>query len=48
MVGIMVDLVNKWKRPLKRTPANLKENLGALLPNAIKILESGDVGLKFL
>ena len=32
---------------IERTPANLKENLGAILPNAPMSLESCDVGLTF-
>lgn len=32
---------------IKKTHANLKENLGLRLPIAPKNLESGDVGLKF-
>ena len=32
---------------LGRDPKNLKEKLGARLPNAPKILEGGDVRLKF-
>jgi hypothetical protein len=32
---------------IERTPANLKESLGARLPNAPMSLESGDVGLTF-
>jgi hypothetical protein len=32
---------------IERTPANLKENLGARLPNAPMTLESCDVGLTF-
>ena len=31
----------------ERAPGNLQESLGAILPNAPKSLESGDVGLKF-
>jgi hypothetical protein len=32
---------------IERTLANLKESLGARLPNAPMSLESGDVGLTF-
>jgi hypothetical protein len=32
---------------IERTPANLKENLGARFPNALMSLESCDVGFKF-
>jgi hypothetical protein len=32
---------------IERTPANLKESLGARLPNAPMSLESCDVGLTF-
>jgi hypothetical protein len=32
---------------IERTPANLKESLGARLPNAAMSLESGDVGWTF-
>jgi hypothetical protein len=32
---------------IERTPANLKESLGARVPNAPMSLESGNVGLTF-
>jgi hypothetical protein len=32
---------------IERTPTNLKESLGARLPNPLMSLESGDVGLTF-
>jgi hypothetical protein len=47
MVGNMVDLVKKIGESIERTLANLKESLGAKLPNAPLSLESDDVGLTF-
>jgi hypothetical protein len=32
---------------IEKTPANLKDNLGARLPNAPMSLENGDAGLTF-
>jgi hypothetical protein len=32
---------------IEKTPANLKESLGARLPNALLSLENCDVGFKF-
>ena len=37
----------EMEESLGRDPKNLKEKLGARLPNAPKILEGGDVRLKF-
>jgi hypothetical protein len=37
----------KIEEPFEGTPGNLKENLGAILSNAPKSLESCHVGLKF-
>jgi hypothetical protein len=40
MVGMMVNLVRKWRSRLKIHPKNLKENSGARLLDALKGLES--------
>jgi hypothetical protein len=47
MVGNMVEFGKEMGESIERTPANLKESLGARLLIAPMSLESCDVGLTF-